>query len=130
MNTQIQEAATKWWETLTVEEIATIYLKEHESKEETVSVSVEEAAIKHDKIANALDSSHRLSFETGANWQKEQDKAIISELLEALELANGTLGSCLIMEEEVQQFLNTENIRKDRSQIFSAITKATNYLNK
>ena len=64
-----------------------------------------------------------------ANWQKEQDKAIIGELLEALELANGTLGSCLIMEKEVKPFLDTENIRKDRSRIFAAITKATNYIN-
>jgi hypothetical protein len=33
------------------------------------------------------------------------------------------------MENEVHKFLNTQNIRKDRSEIFSAIEKAEQYLN-
>jgi hypothetical protein len=91
-------------------------------KEEPVSVSVEEAANDYltywrgqdnKNLSNPIHAERcKNNFKAGVNWQKEQDKELIRELLEGLML------------------LGTDNKREDFIKISqSAITKSNQYLN-
>ena len=119
------------------EDVRYIYDKEHPTEAEVSKEeeTVEEAADKYSTSKMGLGEStmknciKEKAFLDGAAWQKEKDRELISELLEALELANGTLGSCVLMKKEVEPYLNIENISKDRIQIFNTITKAEKHLN-
>lgn len=97
-------------------------------KEEPVSVSVEEAAkfmwVGKELIFNTdVFGKNIPTITDAANWQKEQDKAIIGELLEVLQ--NGRLyivkyGKPKLEDKEAHEYLQS---------LLSAITKATNYIN-
>jgi predicted metal-binding protein len=67
---------------------------------------------------------------SGATWQKNQDRQLIQELMEALELANATFGSCIIMRKNLCTYLNMDNIYNDRQKLIQAISKAETFLKK
>lgn len=78
---------------LTSREIEMLYLKEHSTEAEVSKEeeSVEEAAIKYAQpvTENKEDMSYVYvagHFVAGAVWQKEQDRELISELLDALKV--------------------------------------------
>lgn len=124
----IQEVVMEWWfdkryvisSLTTDEELATIYLKEQESKEvSNVSVSVEEAAKKEASFGDDGDGYSVLNYKgfiSGANWQKKQDKAIISELLDVVNMFYATMTAKDYTEEAF-------------TKVESVINNANNYIN-
>lgn len=112
-------------------------------KEEPVSVSVEEAALKilAEELTKSDVRKHTCLNGFGysqlerdivsklTNWQKEQDKAIIGELLEALRKSNKAI------DRMAQTIVNEKSIENSYTGMdvslanLNLITKATNYLN-
>lgn len=150
----IQEVVMKWVKTkgknyfifensipFTPEEFASMYLKEHESKEvsnyvdtdkirdnnaefskeEPVSVSVEEAANEHPFFRNRKQVMYMKNglSESDFNEFAEESDAIIGELLESLK------DMCGRLEWEESDYLPSVNFHKAKS----AINTATNYIN-
>lgn len=105
------------------EEILPIYQKEHgiqdEAEKDTLEKAAERWIIGEGGETQRMFGHHYRSFRAGTEWQKEQDKAIIQEFLDAMKSVRSL---------NLHKYEEGTVGKRVHHQITSAITKAEEFL--